>query len=321
MTTFAYMNLCEVFKLFIIRSKDLDMQKEKKLLIGAHMSIAGGYANAIIAGESIGCTAIQIFTKSNRQWSAKPITPEDAKAFIQAWKHSSIESIMAHTIYLINVGSSTASVEKKSITALIDELERCHTLHIPYLVVHPGSCGTGSKEHCLQKISNNIDDALEQATGSTMILLENTAGQGTSVGATFEELAQLYKTIHHKKRIGFCIDTCHAFAAGYDLSTEKTYHEVWKKFDEIVGLEHLKALHMNDAKQKLGSGRDRHEHIGKGNIGLEGFRLLMNDPRFFSIPKVLETPKKTNHLEDDAHNLQTLKDLLTPKIRKLFILK
>lgn len=292
-------------------------EKEKKLLIGAHMSIAGGYANAITSGESIDCTAIQIFTKSNRQWSAKPIIPEEAEEFIRAWKHSSIESIMAHTSYLINVGSSTVSIAKKSVTALIDELERCHTLHIPYLVLHPGSYGTASKEHCLQQISNNIDEALEQAQGSTTILLENTAGQGTSVGSTFEELAQIYNTMHHKKRIGFCIDTCHAFAAGYDISTEKTYHEVWETFDTIIGLEHIKALHMNDAKQKLGSHRDRHEHIGKGNIGLEGFTLLMNDPRFFSIPKVLETPKEKNRLEYDVHNLQTLRNLLTPKTRKL----
>lgn len=290
------------------------MNKKKALLLGAHMSVSGGYEQAIKRGESIGCTAIQIFTKSNRQWYAKPILESDALIFKRTLQQSSIRSIIAHASYLINVGSSQKATEEKSITALIDELERCELLGIKALVLHPGSTGTLTKEEGIEQISNNLNKALEQTTSSTMILLENMAGQGSAIGSTFQELALIRNNIHHKNRIGFCFDTCHAFATGYDISTQGTYNNVWKSFDTIIGLEHLKAIHLNDSKQKLGSHRDRHEHIGKGYIGLKGFEYLINDPQLIDIPKILETPKES--LEDDFKNLQLLKELLNSHLQE-----
>ncbi len=284
------------------------MNSKKTLLLGAHMSVAGGYDQALIRGESIGCTTIQIFTKSNRQWYAKPIHIDDAILFKKTLEQSNIKSVIAHASYLINVGSAQKATEEKAIKALIDELERCELLGIKSLVLHPGSCGTLTKEEGIKQISANLNKALEQTTSSTMILLENMAGQGSAIGSTFEELALIRANIHHKKRIGFCFDTCHAFAAGYDLSTQESYQNVWKAFDATIGLEHLKAIHLNDSKQKLGSHLDRHEDIGKGHIGLLGFECLINDPALIDIPKILETPKET--LEDDYKNLQILKKLL-----------
>ncbi len=289
------------------------MNKKKTLLLGAHMSVSGGYEQALIRGESIGCTTIQIFTKSNRQWHAKPIEEHDALAFKEALRQSSIKSVIAHASYLINLGSSQKATEEKSVIALIDELERCELLGIKALVLHPGSTGTFTKEEGIKQIGNNLNKALEQTTSSTMILLENMAGQGSAVGSTFEELGLIRHNTHHKKRIGFCFDTCHVFAAGYDISSPDSYNAVWDSFDALIGLEHLKAMHINDSKQKLCSHKDRHEHIGKGHIGLKGFEYLMNDPRLIDIPKILETPKET--LEDDLKNLQVLKGLINPHMQ------
>lgn len=285
----------------------------KKLLIGAHMSIAGGYEQALIKGASIGCTAIQLFTKSNRQWYAKPITKENAHHFKKMQKETGILCVVAHASYLINLGSIHKATEEKSIKALIDELERCESLGISFLVLHPGSLGTLSKEEGARQISNNLDKALADAQSTTMILLENMAGQGSAFGSSFQELASIYQQAAHKKRLGFCFDTCHAFAAGYDISSEKTYEHVWKEFDAILGLKYLKVIHMNDSKKPLASHLDRHEDIGKGCIGLHGFDLLMNDHRFVSVPKILETPKgkgSKDILQDHLMNLQQLKKLV-----------
>lgn len=289
------------------------MNSQKTLLLGAHMSVAGGYEKALIRGESIGCTAIQIFTKSNRQWYAKPIQADEALLFKKTLEQSTIRSVVAHASYLINLASSQKATEQKAIKALADELDRCELLGIKALVLHPGSCGTLTKEEGIKQISINLDKALEQTTSSTMVLLENMAGQGSAIGSTFEELAFIRTNIHHKKRVGFCFDTCHAFAAGYDISTQESYHNVWKSFDALIGLEHLKAIHLNDSKQKLNSNLDRHEDIGKGHIGLSGFEYIINDPALIAIPKILETPKED--LEDDYKNLQVLKELLHAKTR------
>lgn len=290
------------------------MQKKHSLLLGAHMSIADKMSLAIERGESIGCSAIQIFTKSNRQWHAKPIKDEDATSFKKAWKDSSIQSIIAHASYLINIGSPNEEIEKKSIHALELELNRCAQLDIPYLILHPGSHTKTDEDSCLARISGNINKVLAVTSGCT-ILLETMAGQGTNVGYSFDHLAQIIKKVEHKNRIGVCFDTCHAFAAGYEFRTEKSYALMWEQFDKTIGINKLKAIHINDSQQDIGSRVDRHTDIGKGKIGLKAFELLCNDPRFFDIPKVLETPKKD--LSDDKKNLNALRNLLTNKTRTL----
>lgn len=290
------------------------MSKKHTLLYGAHISIAGEIKLAIERGESIGCTAIQIFTKSNRQWHAKEITHEEALAFKQAWKKSSIKSVIAHAAYLINIGSPDKNIEHKSVSALKLEMERCVALDIPYLVLHPGSHANTDEQSCLKRIAHNLDQLFDTVPHCS-ILLETMAGQGSSVGYTFEHIAQIMQYSQHKKRLGVCIDTCHIFSAGYDLTTKKTYDLLWKNFDKIIGINKLKIIHINDSKQACGSRVDRHTDIGKGKIGLEFFELLFNDSRFFDVPKVLETPK--DNLEDDKRNMETLVSLLSSKTKKL----
>jgi len=290
------------------------MHKKHTLLFGAHMSIASELKLAIERGESIGCTAIQIFTKSNRQWNAKTITQKEAAEFRQTWKDSSITSVIAHAAYLINIGSPDKDIEHKSVNALKLEMERCVTLDIPYLVLHPGSHSNTDEQACLERIAYNLDQLLEAVPGCC-ILLETMAGQGSSVGYTFEHLAQIIQYSHHKKRLGICLDTCHVFAAGYDFTTEKSYHSMWEHFDKTIGINKLKMIHVNDSKQVCDSRVDRHTDIGKGKIGLKPFELLFNDPRFFDIPKILETPKDS--LADDERNMETLVDLLSKKTRTL----
>ncbi len=283
---------------------------KKNPLLGAHMSISGGVKNALVAGEAIGCTAIQIFTANNRQWSFNPIDDGDANAFLELKKTSSIQFIMSHACYLINIGSPDHEIAKKSKHALIAELQRCAQLQIPYATFHPGARLTSTEDSCLERIAENLDESLE-ATKNThcSLLLENTAGQGSNVGYTFEQLATIRSKASHKTRIGVCLDTCHAFAAGYNFTTKESYHALWQTFDQIIGFEHLKAIHMNDSKKGVGSRVDRHEHIGKGAIGLEGFACLMNDNKLIHVPKILETPKDET-LADDVMNMATLRDLV-----------
>lgn len=288
-----------------------------KQLLGAHMSVTGGYEQAIIRGESIGCTAVQIFTKSNRQWAAKPILPEQATLFKKTMQESCVQSVLAHASYLINIGSADTELAKKSATALIEELNRCDVLGIPYLVLHPGAFVKSTMAESLSLISQCLTYVLEKDVGKTMILLENTAGQGSSIGSTFEQLRIIYDSVKHKKRLGFCFDTCHAFAAGYDFSTIENYDNLWKHFDEILGIQNLKAFHMNDSVKERNSRLDRHAHIGKGKIGLEAFRLLMNDSTFYGIPKILETPKAATNLEEDQVNLDLLISLITKTDKKM----
>ena len=293
--------------------------KKQTLLLGAHMSTAGGFEHAITRGESIGCTVIQIFTKSNRQWAAKAISHQEQELFAKTAKQSSIQSMMAHATYLINIGTEKEDILHKSLALLKNELERCDQLNIPYLVLHPGSYGDGNEQHCLKTIAKSLDHVFDTYTGNTMVLLENMAGQGSSVCYSFEQLAEVRDHAQHKSKIGVCFDTCHAFAAGYDISNAKGYEDTWKKFDDTIGLSHLKAMHINDSKKPCGSRVDRHADIGQGAIGLEGFKLLFNDPRFFAVPKVLETPcdEPKDLLKNYAHNMQVIKDLISPHTRTL----
>ena len=289
------------------------MGKDSILLLGAHMSIAGKPYQAIERGESIGCTAIQIFTKSNRQWKAKDLSEEGVSQFKKYWKDSSIRSIVAHASYLLNIGSPDRNTEKKSIEALEIELKRCAALDIPYLVLHPGSHANSDIDECLKRISKNLDYVLEKVP-HVNILLETMAGQGSQIGHTFEQLATIINESTHKRRIGICFDTCHAFAAGYDFRTEATYNQMWNEFDKKIGLHKLKVIHVNDSKKDLASRVDRHIAIGKGKLGLNAFELLFNDPRFFDIPKVLETPKED--ISEDKKNMDVIKGLLKRKTCK-----
>lgn len=292
------------------------MSHEKQsLLFGAHMSIAGGLELAYQAGESIDCTAIQIFSKSNRQWAAKHLDSGAIAAFKNAQKNSTIQSTMVHASYLINIGAPDHATHSKSVSALLIELDRCEKLNIPYLVLHPGSHGKTDEKICLNKISDTLNTVFETSISTTTILLENMAGQGSSVCYLFEQLGYIISQSDFKRRLGVCFDTCHAFAAGYDFRTQDTYEQMWKAFDAHIGIHKLKAMHINDSKKSLGSRVDRHEDIGKGNLGLEAFALLFNDARFFSIPKILETPRAT--LADYARNMDTIKKLITPKTWKL----
>lgn len=284
-------------------------QTNTQPLLGAHISIAGGPEQAIYRGESIGCTAIQIFTKSNRQWSSKPFSQEEIDAFKKAWKNSSIKSVVVHAAYLINLASPQSDTVTKSVQALVDELYRCEQLGIPYLVLHPGSHGDLSEKRALDQINQNLDTIFDHTPGATMILLETMAGQGTNICYRLEQIAHLYHTSHHKERLGICLDTCHLFAAGYDIRTPNTYETFLRTFQSSIGdLELIRVIHINDSKKALGSRIDRHEDIGKGMLGLEPFRLLCTDQRFAHVPKILETPKKG--LEDDARNLAIIRSLL-----------
>jgi deoxyribonuclease IV len=289
------------------------MRKQPSLLLGAHMSIAGQLSNSIVRGESIACTARQIFTKSNRQWHAKELSQEEIDEFKKTWKESSIQTIVTHASYLLNIGSADHHLEKKSLDALKIEFSRCAELAIPYLVMHPGSHTNTSEDVCLERISKNIDIVLEHIPHGT-ILLETMAGQGSQVGYTFEQLARIITQSRHKKRIGVCFDTCHAFAAGYDFTTEKTYLALWEHFDATIGIEKLKVIHLNDSQKELGSRVDRHADIGKGKIGLKAFELIFNDPRLFDVPKILETP--ATELADYRKNMDILEGLLSKKTKE-----
>ena len=287
------------------------MKDKNQYLIGAHVSIAGGFYKAIEEGMEIGCTAIQIFTKSNRQWNARSITDEDAQQFIAAQKNSNIKVVVSHASYLINLGSATPDVQKKSFAALVDEIKRCDKLQIPFLVLHPGTAEAGAKEETLKTTGNYINQALEATSNCmTSVLIETMAGQGKSIGSSFEELAAMINQVTDKKRIGVCFDTCHVFAAGYDFTTWQGYEDTFKKFDDTVGLKYIKTFHINDSKKEMGSHVDRHENIGEGAIKLPAFEMIMNDPRWDNVPKLLETPVTTTVVEDYKKNLETLLKLI-----------
>jgi deoxyribonuclease-4 len=290
-------------------------QTPHRLLLGAHMSINGGLHHALENGITIGCTTMQCFTKNNRQWHAKALTREEIATFNEVRAHSGINPVVAHATYLINIGSPDTIIAHKSYNALINELIRCEELGIEYLVLHPGSHLAADIDTCLEQIAHYASNALVHAGGKTMLLFETMAGQGSSVGHTFEQLAQIISHTKPHKRVGICLDTCHIFAAGYDFRTPILYKKMWEHFDNTIGIDHLKAIHCNDSVKDLGSRVDRHTDIGKGFIGLEGFRLLINDPLLFDIPKILETPK--NSLADDLRNMKTMIHLLSLTTKKL----
>lgn len=286
------------------------------LELGAHMSIAGGCDKALTAAAAFEMTACQIFTKNANQWKAKPLDPAAVERFAEARAATGIWHLVAHDSYLINLASPDDELREKSRLAFRDELDRCDALGVPYLVTHPGAAMTGSVTDGLARVAaaiNAIHD--ERPDGQTTILLETTAGQGTSLGRSFEELAEIIGQVHDRTRVAVCFDTCHTFAAGYDLRDEETYAATMRAFDDTIGLDRLRVFHLNDSKKGLGARVDRHAPIGEGELGLEPFRSILNDPRFDGLPGVLETPKGDDG-EEDRRNLATLRGLVAmPALR------
>lgn len=280
------------------------------MYLGAHMSIAGGLHMAFDHIVKVGGTALQIFTRNQRQWKIPPLSAMDVDVFGMAWEQWGDYPIAAHDSYLINLASPKEEQAERSIISFAEEMRRIEVLKVPYLVTHPGSHLGEGTEAGIERYTANLDAAIEKSrTEKGMVLLETTAGQGTNLGSTFEELGAIIARSRHADRLGVCYDTCHTFAAGYDIRTEAAYAETFAAFEKHVGLDRLKFFHLNDTKQELGSHKDRHEHIGKGGIGIDGFRNLMRDARFSEIPKTLETPKDKD-LNDDIRNLETLRGLV-----------
>ncbi|WP_457569020.1 deoxyribonuclease IV [Desulfurobacterium sp.] len=259
--------------------------------IGAHVSAAGGVSNAPLNAMEIGAKAFALFTKNQRQWKAKPIPEEEVQKFKENLLKAGIETehVLPHDSYLINLGHPVKEKREKSLNAFIDEVKRCEILGLKYLNFHPGShLRQISETECIKLIANSINRTLE-VTENVTLVLENTAGQGSNIGYRFEHLAEIIDLVEDKTRIGVCLDTCHLFAAGYDLRTKEAFEETMKKFDSIIGFQYLKGMHLNDAKSEFGSRVDRHHSIGKGNLGIEPFKFIMQDERFNNIPLILET--------------------------------
>ena len=279
------------------------------------MSIKGGIHTAHERGMRIGCTTIQLFTKNNTQWAAKPLSEEDVKNYKRLEKKSRIRPVVAHSSYLINLCARDPLVLKKSRRGFKDELDRCERLGIPYLVFHPGAHMERGEQEGIERVAESLNTLHENTQGyDVMSVLEVTAGQGTAIGFRFEHLKKIIDALEMKERVGVCIDTCHLFAAGYDITTEPGYERTFDEFEDIIGFERLVVFHVNDSKRELGSRVDRHEHIGKGRIGTVAFRFLMNDPRFVKVPKILETPKSED-MHEDVMNLRKLRGLLPRRTR------
>ena len=277
------------------------------VLVGAHMSIAGGLHNALIEGAKIGATAIQIFTANQRQWQARTIAKEEIALWEAAKKETGIKEIISHGSYLLNLGSPKKETLQRSQKALGEEILRCHALKIPYLVIHPGAATGSSEEECLEAICHSLLSlkTLIKA-GETEILLETTAGQGSNVGYRFEQLGFIIEKVKKEIKAGVCIDTCHIFCAGYDIRTPKAWEAVLKEFEHHIGLKHLRAMHLNDSMQPLGSRKDRHASLGKGQIGLDCFKFIMQNKHFRLIPKCLETPDGDKYWQDEIKLLKKM---------------
>jgi len=283
---------------------------QKQLLLGAHMSSAGGVGNAIERGLSIGCTAIQLFVKNNMQWFAAPFSDKEIGAFLDHPGRTKLGSIFAHSGYLINLAATTADFHEKSLRSLREELVRADQLELPFIVLHPGAHMGAGVEAGLQKVVASIDAVFGVIPKvKTKIALETTAGQGSFLGHEFEHLAYILKNVRESQRLCVCVDTAHIFAGGYDITTPVGVKKVFAQFHKMIGFDRLAALHLNDSKAALNSRVDRHEHIGKGKIGIEAFRYIMNEARFSKIPKVLETPKG-KEMSEDVENMALLRSLI-----------
>ncbi len=268
--------------------------------IGAHVSAAGGVENAPLNAKGIGATAFALFTKNQRQWVANPLTEESITAFRKNCKVADYtpDQVLPHDSYLINLGNPDPTGLEKSRAAFLDEMRRCEQLGLNRLNFHPGShLKKTSQDRCLRTIADSVNLALDQTSGVTAVI-ENTAGQGSNLGHTFEQIAAIIEQVEDQSRIGVCIDTCHAFTSGYDLRSREEFEKTFRQFEEVIGIKYLKGMHLNDSKKELGSRVDRHHSLGEGFIGVEPFRWIMADPRFDGIPLILETPDDSRWAEE-----------------------
>lgn len=281
--------------------------------LGAHMSIAGGVDQALVRGRQIGCETIQIFTKNVNQWRARPLASDEIARFKAAQREWGIAPVIGHDSYLINLASPNEELWHKSLDAFVEELERCELLELPALVMHPGSHQGSGEEAGLRRIAEALNESMRRlAGGRVRIWLETTAGQGSNLGYRFEHLRQIMDMLHEPERFGFCFDTAHVFAAGYELRTREGYEATFAEFDRLLGLDRLCVFHLNDSKKGRGSRVDRHAHIGQGHLGLESFHMLLNDVRFAGRPMILETPKGED-MAEDVENLRVLRSLFEPR--------
>lgn len=280
--------------------------------LGAHESIAGGLPRAFDRAQSAGCESLQIFVKSNRSWAVSPLAEEEVARFRARAAETGIQPVVGHASYLLNLGTLDEALWTRSRDTLLVELERCEALGLPFLVLHPGSHVGAGEEVGLARVARALGELHAAAPGlQCRVLLETTAGQGSNLGYTFEQLAWLIEHTPGGERLGVCFDTCHVFAAGYELRTPEGYAATLETFDRVIGVDRLQAIHLNDCRGDLGSRLDRHEHIGKGCIGLQGFRRLLNDRRLVGLPGLLETPKGDD-LREDRENLAVLRSLVEP---------
>jgi len=281
--------------------------------LGAHESIAGGISQAVERGRIAGCEVVQIFNKSNNQWRAAPLRSEEVERFLAIQRETGIKVIVSHASYLINIATPVKELGERSLNSLEEELIRCRRLRIPYLVLHPGSHVGAGVEIGLRLIVERLDRLFSRLEiDEVQLLLETSAGQGNHLGHSFTELAWILDHTRFPQRLGVCLDTCHIFAAGYDLRNREGYEATLAEFQHLIGLEKLKIIHLNDSLRPLGSRKDRHHHIGQGELGLEPFRMLLNDPRLRHIPMILETPKG-KELKEDRKNLALLRSLISEK--------
>jgi deoxyribonuclease-4 len=283
--------------------------------VGAHMSISGGLHKALDRGNDVNCDTIQIFTKSNMQWRARELTQDETELFKKTQADTNINPVVGHDTYLINLASPDKETYKKSVDSFIMEMGRSEALGLPYLIMHPGAHKDKGEQWGLKRIASSFNRIFKATKGTRVqVLLETTAGQGSNLGYRFEHLAEIVDMVDEPERFGVCYDTCHTFAAGYDIRSKKAYNATFREFDKIVGVDMIKVFHMNDAKRGLGSRVDRHEHIGKGEIGLDAFGFIMTDRRFKDVPKILETPKgETKGRSWDEINLAALRSFLAKK--------
>ncbi|MGD2121306.1 MAG: deoxyribonuclease IV [Gemmatimonadota bacterium] len=280
---------------------------------GAHVSTAGGVANAPARARAIESTCLQLFTKQPNRWAEPTLTADEEKAFSQEMKENQIRVAGSHDSYLINLASPDPDLWDRSLNSFTLELARCAGLNLEFLVTHPGNATDGDHSRGLARNAEGIARALDEVSGRTRVLLELTAGAGTTVGASFQDLASIIRQIptRHHHRLGVCFDTCHAYSAGYDLVSD--YEGVWAAFEDVLGLDRLGLIHMNDSKNPFASRKDRHEHIGEGSLGLEPFRRIVEDHRLSRVPKILETPKEPDPVGNDLKNLRVLRSFRLSK--------
>jgi len=275
---------------------------------GFHISIAGGFSKIVERAKQRDCETIQFFSRNPRGWRYEPLDKKEIEAFSDSIHSSGLSPIFLHLPYLPNIASKDSKFYKRSIESIAIDLERAEQLGVRYLIIHIGHRMESSEDEAIETVINGIDQALERMKNSVVLLLENTAGQGTEIGYTFEQIKKIIQGVHQKKRVGVCLDTAHTFEAGYDLSNQDGLERTLESFDQMIGLKRLHLLHLNDSKTPLGSRKDRHWHIGEGHIGLEGFRTLINHPLLKHLPGIMETPRKDT--VEDLKNMKVIRSLV-----------